>query len=105
MYIKTNWNTGNGKKTKILWRGKYQKGEWTDWEVRAKWSNASDGYIQIWKDNKKIVDRQGPNTHHDHSGGIYMKAGIYKYSWKRSPEKSNTDARVIYVDNVRISSI
>ncbi|MEM9450815.1 MAG: DUF4347 domain-containing protein [Cyanobacteria bacterium P01_E01_bin.6] len=102
MYIKANWNTGSGKKSSILWRGNYQKGDWTDWVVNTKWSNSSNGYIKVWKDDKLIVDYKGPNTHHDHTGGMYFKTGLYKYSWKRNPAQSSTNSRVLYVDNVKI---
>lgn len=105
MYVKTNWNTGSGKKSKILWRGDYDKGDWMDFSVQAKWSNSSNGYVKIWKDGKQIVNHKGPNTHHNSSRGIYFKTGVYKYSWKRSPAQSTTTSRVLYVDDVRIVDI
>jgi hypothetical protein len=105
MFIKTNWNTGSGYKSKILWRGDYEKGSWTDWIVWAKWFNSSKGVIQVWKNNQLIVDHQGPNTHYNQSRGIYFKTGIYKYSWKRNPASSNTTARVMYVDDVRVADV
>lgn len=109
MYVQSRWDpspvTTKQSKTREdakLWRGSYEKGEWMDWVVQVDWSHQSDGLLRMWKDGELVVDRKGPNTYND-KVGPYFKTGIYKYSWKRSPEKSNTSSRVLYVDNVRVA--
>ncbi|MEB3357777.1 MAG: heparin lyase I family protein [Synechococcales bacterium] len=109
IYVQSRWDpspvTSKQSKTRQeskLWRGSYEKGEWMDWVVQVDWSHQSDGVLRMWKDGDLVVDRKGANTYNDQVGP-YFKTGIYKYSWKRSPEKSNTDKRVLYVDNVRIA--
>jgi Polysaccharide lyase/RTX calcium-binding nonapeptide repeat (4 copies) len=84
-----------------LWSGPYQKGVWTDWVVRAKWSSKSDGLLQIWKDGVMVVNKRGANTYNDRYAP-YFKAGIYKPSWKINPQASNVDQRVLYFDRMRI---
>jgi hypothetical protein len=87
--------------TAHLWSGPYQKGVWTDWVVRAKWSSQSDGLLQIWKDGVMVVNKRGPNTYNDRYAP-YFKVGIYKPSWKLNPQASVVDKRVLYFDRMRI---
>lgn len=82
--------------------GEYQRGVWTDWVVHVKWSYESDGFLQIWKDGKLVVDQNGPNAFNDASGPFF-KMGMYK-GW--GDPKKNCDAvtrRVLYHDEFRMA--
>lgn len=81
--------------------GTYARDVWTDWVVRVKWSYGPDGILQVWKDGRKVVDRNGPNAFND-AKGPFFKMGLYK-GW-RDPKK-RSDAvrkRVLYHDEFRM---
>lgn len=81
--------------------GAYKTGVWTNWVVHAKWSYKSDGLLEIWRDGKLVARKTGPNTYND-KRGPFFKIGIYKPQWKSRPERSQTDTRVVYFDQVRV---
>ncbi len=81
--------------------GGYTVGVWTDWIIHVKWSHRANGLLEIWKNGTLVVQRTGPNTYNDQVGP-YFKIGVYKPDWKYKPEKSTTETRTIYFDEVRI---
>ena len=56
--------------------GLYEVDAWTDWVFHIKWSYELDGFLEIWKNGKKVLDRNGPNCFND-AKGPYFKMGIY----------------------------
>lgn len=92
---------GLGGGTERIDLGGYALSVWTDWIVHVKWSYQADGLLEIWKNGNLVVQRIGPNTYND-KVGPYFKMGIYKPDWKHKPEKSTTDTRTIYFDEVHI---
>ena len=89
-----------GSKTYDL--GLYQTGVWTDWVVHVKWSYQSDGILEIWKNEKQVVDQSGPNTFND-AKGPYFKMGIYK-GWKDPDRPSDAvSKRILYHDEFRMA--
>jgi hypothetical protein len=82
--------------------GAYEKNAWTDWVVHVKWSHESDGLVEIWKNGKLVVQKNGRNNYHDLKGHFF-KIGIYKYGWLQGYE-SNTTSRTIYYDDVKIGN-
>jgi len=54
------------------------KGVWVDWRVHARWSGGDDGILQIWRDDKLVVDLRGKNLNADGGGGTFFKLGIYR---------------------------
>lgn len=107
LYLQRRWdsnqvtknNEPEGKETIEL--GPYKTGVWTDFVFHIKWSHKSDGLLEVWKDDKRVVRKTGPNTYNDERGP-YFKIGIYKFDWKKNSFKSNTTQRVIYFDEVRV---
>lgn len=82
--------------------GKYRTGVWTDWVVHVKWSYHQDGFLEVWKDGKKIVHQEGPNAFNDKKGP-YFKMGIYK-GWKNPQKPSDAVARrLLYHDEFRMA--
>lgn len=92
-----------------------QKGVWVSWVIHAKWSPREDGLVQIWKDDKLVMDRKGPNVY----GTIgvdytpYLKTGIYRPEWKAKPDTAPPSAahkpaqvakKVVYVADVKIGN-
>uniref|UniRef100_UPI000687FF67 heparin lyase I family protein n=1 Tax=Azospirillum halopraeferens TaxID=34010 RepID=UPI000687FF67 len=76
-------------------------GKWTDWVWRIKWSPNGDGFLQLYKDGKLVVDFKGGTCYVD-TAGPYLKVGLYKFSWSSSTD-TGADSRTIYVDDVRVA--
>lgn len=53
----------------------FQRGKWYWFQIRAVFSDA--GSLDVWRDNKQIVNFRGPLGFNDPKGG-YWKAGIYR---------------------------
>jgi hypothetical protein len=92
-----------------------QPGQWVSWVVHAKWSPGDAGLLQIWKDHKLVLERQGPNVYS--TIGVeytpYLKTGIYRPEWHLDkPEKRVAFDRampvatnkVIYVTDLKIGN-
>jgi hypothetical protein len=81
--------------------GPYQKGVWTDWVVHVLWSYKADGFLQVWRDGRKVVDQKGPNAFND-AHGPFFKMGLYK-GWGGARQRDGgVDSRVIYHDEFRM---
>lgn len=83
-------------------------GRWVEWKFHIKWSFKTDGFIEIFKDGKKILNiYHQPNTFNDRLGP-YLKFGIYKWVWDiNNPSyvpPYNITTRTIYFDDLRIGS-
>jgi len=81
--------------------GAYKTGVWTDFVIHIKWSYKSDGFIQVYKNGKLVVDKIGPTNRNDQKG-IFFNTGIYKPKFETHPEESDVDKRVLYFDEIRI---
>ncbi len=80
--------------------GRYEPEKWTDWVFHVKWSYKDDGLIEIWKNNKLILSKTGPNVYNDFFGP-YFKIGLYP-NWKNNRDRSNINQREIYIDAIKI---
>lgn len=89
-------NTGNFKS---LWTGAWQAGTWTDWVIHVKWSYQDDGFLEIWKDGRQVVNYRGPNAYNDR-GNNYFQWGIYKPLWNSG--RTSLSTRVVYNGELRI---
>ena len=86
---------------KTLWEGKYEKGEWVDWVIHAKWSFKDDGFLEIYKNGKTIARYDGPNCYND---ALWMRGpqtGIYKWGW-REIGPSDVKERTVYLDAFKV---
>lgn len=82
--------------TNVYEFGPYETGVWTDWVFHVKWSYESDGFLEIWKNGIKVLDRDGPNCYNDEYGP-YFKMGIYRAG------RSSNAPRTIYHDEFRMA--
>jgi hypothetical protein len=87
--------------------GPWEKGKWTDWVIRYDYSAETDGLVQVWKDQKLILEYKGRNFYKG-SYPPYFKTGIYKWAWSdtyaKTSKQSILTSRVIYLDNVRVGN-
>ncbi len=82
--------------------GPYPRDVWTDWVVHVKWSFRPDGFLQVWKDGRKVIDQNGPNAFND-TRGPFFKMGLYK-GWGDPRKRSDAvSKRVVYHDEFRMA--
>ena len=78
-----------------------QVGRWTDWVFHVRWSDKEDGLVEVWKDGAQVFRKTGKNKYADGAGN-YFKFGVYKWDWTSNPDRSNTDRRIVFFDELRI---
>ncbi|MBD1397727.1 heparin lyase I family protein [Pontibacter sp. JH31] len=79
--------------------GPVVKDQWQSVVVHMVHSYGSDGLTEVWVNGKKIVSRKGGNMY---DGPLpKWKMGVYKSRW--ASEKTTTDKRVLFYDNIRVS--
>jgi len=78
---------------------------WVDWVFHVKWSFGNDGFIEAWKDGKKIISDRGPNCYND-KVGPYFRFGPYKWPWQANEKDapSSVTNRTIFFDEIRIGN-
>ncbi|MDB5287246.1 MAG: hypothetical protein JWR05_2195 [Mucilaginibacter sp.] len=75
--------------------------EWTDWVFHIKFSYKADGLVEIYKNGKKVISRQGPNVFND-AKLPYWKVGVYKWVYKDHNEKLHKyNQRVLFYSGIR----
>lgn len=72
---------------------------WIDFVFHIKWNSFGNGILQVWQDNKLVVDKTGIAIGYNDNRNPYWKVGIYKYSGK-----SNHASRSVYYDEIRIGN-
>lgn len=77
-------------------------GRWTDWVINVKWSWQADGFLRVWKNGQRVLQRTGPNCSNDKLGP-YLAMGLYKWPWRSPSRPANTDERLFYHDELRIA--
>jgi hypothetical protein len=61
--------------------GRIDKGEWTRLTFGVHWSPDEDGWVEVWRDGERVVDRTaGPTMDvvDDEPDPVYLKQGIYR---------------------------
>lgn len=98
-------NTNRTAHTEIYDLGKLEKGRWIPWVFHIKFSWETDGQLEIWQNNKKVFNKNGPNAYNDRTGN-YFKIGIYKWMWNTAKERkiSLANKREVYYKNIRIGN-
>lgn len=96
-------STGNGQAGQAGniydWLGPVDYGKWTDWVIRIKFSNSTDGIIEIWKNGvqQTIPSAKGLTFKGitGYSQGPYLKAGVYAFDGIGS-------GSIVYLDEIRV---
>jgi Polysaccharide lyase len=58
-------------------KNNFKLGQWHDFVVQAKWSFKDDGFINVWWNDKQIVQYRGPVGYNE-DVGPYFKFGLYR---------------------------
>ena len=88
---------------KSLWKDQYEKGEWVDFVIHAKWAynEEGNGFIEIWKNGKSLFKHKGPNCYNDNLKIRGPQTGIYKWNWSEG-KKFEVKERTVYLDEYRV---
>lgn len=78
--------------------------KWFDFVWHIKYSYSSDGLIELWRNDRLIFRRSGPNCFND-SKYPYFKFGIYKPGWGYQPTVSPYSSRVYFFDEARTGTV
>lgn len=119
----TQWHQGGGKTPALCFRtrndklwirimgniwidlGLIDKDKWHTYVMHVRHSSGSTGSIEIWCDDKKILNRTGPNMYKV-AGDIKnpnWKLGIYKSTWNGS-STTRSNKRVLYFDDIKMGN-
>lgn len=85
--------------------GRLDKDKWHAYVMHIKHSSKSDGVVEIWRDNVRILGRYGANSY-PLNGTFHLpfwKIGIYKSYWNGS-RTSATTKRVLYFDDIKMGN-
>lgn len=68
--------------------------KWAIFVFHIKWSNQTDGLLEVWKDGIKVLTYNGITGY---VNGNYLKCGIYQWDGVSSQQ-------ILYIDEVRIAN-
>lgn len=83
----------------VAWSEPFERGKWTSWTVRTKWSLDDDGIIEVEKDGNLILQRHGANCY-DNLLAPYLKFGVYAPTWIHSGLPPEFKTREIFFTDV-----
>lgn len=77
-----------------------QKDVWHSFVIHFIHSTKEDGLIELWLNDEKVLTHKGGNMYE----GLLpkWKIGIYKSTW--NDEKTTTDVRILYYDNIKVGN-
>ena len=92
---------------KVRWTGPVEIKKWLNIVAHFKISAGSDGFVEMWKDGKKLFRTDGPNSPKSdscgkHVGDPYFKMGVYKWDWKS--KTTGSSRRQLFIDNLKIAT-
>lgn len=80
--------------------GAISTGRWMSFVLHFKATYNADGFMEIWKDGKKIYSKTNVGFGYNDGTGMYIKAGNYKRPWAWGPTDVST--RLHYMDDFRV---
>jgi hypothetical protein len=93
----------------VSWSGPVIKNQWQNIIFHFKITWDKTGYVEAWKDGKKLFRRDGQlHVQYDDCGQPFesprFHMGIYKWDWKvGSTQASQSSRRTLHIDNLRIT--
>lgn len=83
----------------IPWSRAFERGKWSSWIVRTKWSLDREGIVEVEKDGDLIFRKRGANCY-DNLLAPYFKFGVYTPSWKDLSEPPEFKTRTMFFTDV-----
>ncbi|WP_377827475.1 polysaccharide lyase [Bradyrhizobium lupini] len=81
------------------WSQPFERGKWTSWTFRTKWSLDDDGIIEVEKDGHAVFQRRGANCY-DNLLAPYLKFGAYAPGWVGLSVPPKIGTREIFITDV-----
>lgn len=106
IYVDTRTDTTAFNRTKVLpvnnhWDiGPLITGKWMNIVYHIKWNYAGQGLVEVWINDKKVIDAANISVGYNDQANPYFKFGIYEYNIAAS----DVPARTIYFANTRVGN-
>lgn len=81
--------------------GPYQTGRWTSIVLHFKATYNANGFVELWRDGKKVYSKTGVGVGYNDKTGVYIKVGNYKRPWAWGP--TDVSYRLHYLDDFRVA--
>ncbi|MBR1132223.1 polysaccharide lyase [Bradyrhizobium iriomotense] len=81
------------------WSQPFERGQWSTWIVRTRWSLDGDGMIEVEKDGKVVFQRNGANCY-DNLLAPYFKFGAYAPAWRYLTVPPEPKTREVFFTDV-----
>jgi hypothetical protein len=93
---------------KVRWTGPLQLKQWLNIVAHFRISSGNDGFIEMWKDGKKLFRVDGPNSPKADGcgktvGAPYFKMGVYKWVWRAGKKATDSSRRQLFIDNLKMA--
>lgn len=86
--------------------GTLQAGKWHKIIVQAKWANDNSGWIKMWLDGNKILDKSGLATTVSGDETFQFRVGLYANSWHDQGNKleGSQGFRQVWYDEISVGT-
>ncbi len=93
---------------KLRWTGPIEIKKWLNIVAHFRISTGNDGFIEMWKDGKKLFRVNGPNSPKADDCGKtlrapYFKMGVYKWDWRPGRKATDSSRRQLFIDNLKMA--
>lgn len=82
-----------------LWTQELERGKWTSWVFRTRWSTEDDGFIEVEKDGVRVLQTHGANCFNNLLAP-YFKFGAYAPAWRYLKAPPDIERRVVYITDI-----
>ncbi|KAJ5545510.1 hypothetical protein N7535_006104 [Penicillium sp. DV-2018c] len=80
-------------------------GDWHRVEIEAQWASDESGYLRLWFDGKKVLDKSGIATTVDDGRAFQFRVGLYANGWHDDGGmKGSQGTRQVWYDEIAIGS-
>jgi hypothetical protein len=83
----------------MRWSQPFERGKWTTWIFRTRWSLDRDGIIEVEKDGNVVFQRHGANCYNNLLAP-YLKFGVYAPAWVHLSNPPEPKTREIFFTDV-----
>lgn len=81
------------------WSQPFERGKWTSWIFRTKWSLDEDGIVEVEKDGNLVFQKHGPNCYNN-LFAPYLEFGAYAPTWLDLSVPPEFKTRVVFFTDV-----
>ena len=84
----------------VLW---HRPGEWEHFVYHTRYTYTGGGFIELWRNGKRLVSLADTGTAYNDDQGPYFKFGIYAASWgtMASPPPANSSSNAVVIGGLK----